>query len=515
MPTQQSVRALLSNSQRQTLFSGGRTSLSEDNPVIALGAGYYPIIQEGVNHARLDQQGPYGPLNFSRVAEQSGGQMSVSSGYFDMGGEPHRRQINLRGGITHTWYLNLTNQGLLQQQSILDIRRLFRMAQRPAPDNLTMIQAMHEVVGTMDETPFGEMSLAGVPVETFDLWSILETPGLRYSNVWRQLRDVVNIIDEDHLVGGGTNDNPADRSVKRAMARHLIPDAAAGLAGGGGPSFNPTGQIPVDNERTTLAALQMEFDRHAATYTNSLLSFINERMREGINRMDPNFSVTQQQGPDVAIDTSAVMPEEQAGAVTGGGGTPESQGLPQAIGSTGSMDYAINFMGQIHVGDVSNRTIVEGYQHGLSRGEIMTQERVNELIENNDAATMHSEIYNYYRDQAMPDWNSAIVELKRSAANSYNTAQRNLTPEQMRNPFGASTSPSHGVTARGSHGRNPGQNVRGQLLNDLSTSTNAMLNNLPGLAANHANIEGARTATALVNHMLGTWHQHNGQTFRV
>ena len=40
-----------------------------------------------------------------------------------------------------------------------------------------------------------------------------------------------------------------------------------------------------------------------------------------------------------------------------------------------------------------------------------------------------------------------------------------------------------------------------------------MLNNIPSLMGSHAQREGAHTAVSFVNHMIGTWHQHLGQSF--
>tara|TARA_R100000458_G_C8271925_1_gene246722 strand:- start:37 stop:2202 length:2166 start_codon:yes stop_codon:yes gene_type:complete len=522
-PTRQSVRALLSRNQLTNLYQGGRTRAGADNPVIALGAGYVPIIQEGLN-ARLSPQGPYGPFT-QNIAHQygAGGRMQLRGGYFDSSGNPHQGWQSGPTGATNIWFLNLnTNrltQGDLQHQAVINIRRLYSrlgMAERFNNDemNQAIMEAQNFAIQNGQESIFGQLNPHNT--ETIDIGRLAANQAFSPSSrsQWRNLNDAINLIPDDEIGDGGTLPYP---NVKSMLARALIADNDRSLFMTGADSSTANAESVEQQERQTLAALYAEYNYHAAQYTNSLLSFLNERMREGINRMDPNFSVTQRAGDEVAISQTAVMPEEHAAVIVGAGDTGES--IAPAIGNTGSMDFAINFMGQIHTGDISNRGIWEEYQHGLSRGAIASKQQIRDMIEaqGGDATlegrgTIHEMIYNYYRNDALPDWNNSLREIKRQASRTYSIAQRALSPEQMRNPLGRSTNPSMGVSRRGMH-RRPGQGVMNSPLHELSTSTNAMLRHIPALSNQVAQHEGIEESVAFVNHMMGTWYQHLGHAF--
>jgi hypothetical protein len=522
-PTQKSVRALLSRNQLSNLYRGGRTKAGADNPVVALGAGYVPIIQEGLN-TRLSPQGPYGPFT-RNVAHQygAGGRMQLRGGFFDSSGNPHQGWQSGPNGATNIWFLNLNSSRLtmgdLQHQAVINIRRLYsRLGMADRFDNDDMNQAIMEAqnfaIQNESENIFGKLSPHNT--ETLDIGRLAENQAFSSASrlQWRNLNDAINLIPDDEIGEGGTLPYP---NVKSMLARALISGNERSLFMTGADRSTEGAESVEVKERQTLAALYAEYNYHAAQYTNSLLSFLNERMREGIKRMDPNFSVTQAVGDDVPVSKTAVMPEEQAAAIVGAGDTGES--IAPAIGNTGSMDFAINFMGQIHTGDISNRGIYEDYQHGLSRGAIASRQEIKDMIkaQGGDATkegrgTIHEMIYNYYKNDALPDWNNSLREIKRQASQSYGIAQKALSPEQMRNPLGVQTNPSMGVSRRGMHSR-PGQGVMNAPLHELSTSTNAMLRHIPALSNQQNQIDGIETAVSFANHMMGTWHQHLGHAF--
>ena len=92
----------------------------------------------------------------------------------------------------------------------------------------------------------------------------------------------------------------------------------------------------------------------------------------------------------VTVEKDSMMPEEQKHAIGG-----DAHDLPQPIGFSNTMDYAYNMMGRVQVGDTSDMEISQGYQHGLSRGAIMTTAQIRKSIEAGSTDEIKKNIYKW------------------------------------------------------------------------------------------------------------------------
>ena len=481
------------------LVRKGKLEGKIDGPVYALGAGFASDFGRGTAGMTAGTSG-----RTFKHWKQITGKIQFHGGYFLPDGSPTQAKqfapVESGSGKAKTtaWFLQSDIRNAARAAN--DLRAFLRL---PNDSRLPSIEAITQASLALAQSGIGvtkaDILLDHKP-EEFDLNQAIENSDGRNKDTWSQIQHVIKNIPRDSANQGGYEE------FQRRLGRLFLPEGSLGSFG----TQMLQNQIP--KERTRIYALQKEFDTLAATNTSSLLSLMNNR----VQRSDGWVKAKEESIP-VVVDSANT--EEQHEVLRKYGAQPVSP--PQATGNTGTMDFAYSMYGNIVVGDVSDMEISGSYHHGLSRGAIMNKTEIKEAIRegietgaDGEGGEIRDKIYDYWKKYALPDANRAIHSIKKRAASTYKTNKPSA--EQMRNPFGRRTGKTFGVTLRDTgkgEKYQPGKNVKGAALRDISTSTNAMLRHMKGTLGHWVKGSSAKTAMGFANHMLGTWQQHAGAFF--
>ena len=487
------------------LVKKGKLEGKINGPVYALGAGFYSQFARGPAGM---MEGIIGPTQTSGPFGMQAGKIQFHGGYYLPDGSPTRakQSAGLEGGSgkakAKAWFMQSSIPEAARAAQ--DLRNFLKL-----PDDSrvpSMIELMQANMA-LDQERYGVQdvdTLLEKKPEEFDLNAAIENSDGRNQDTWRRLQHVIKNIPK------ASSNQRGYEAFQNRLARVFLPGGKGGTASTLSATSEHISEV-IPRERTRIYQLQKEYNTLAASNTSSLLSLLNSR----VQREDGWVKAEEKNLP---IVTDAANVEEQHAVLREYGAQPLSP--PEPTGNTGTMDFAYSMYGNIVVGDVSDMEIATGYHHGLSRGRIMTATEIKQAIQSGiesgadgEGGEIRDKIYNYWKKYALPDANRTIHAIKKRAKSTYHSSKP--SPEQMRNPFGLlgrRTDASFGVHERGDKW-NPGQNVRGQALRDISTSTEKMLKKLKPALGHWVKGASAQTAMTLSNHMLGTWQQHAGAIF--